>query len=86
LNPEDGAVLWTYVSQARFESSPVVVGDRVFVGTTGGKVLALDLQAGELNWEFVVGSDIVAAPSVTEGKLIIGATDGTLYCFGGKVD
>jgi outer membrane protein assembly factor BamB len=59
-----------------------VVGDRVFVGTTDGKILALNLQTGEKNWEFVTGSGFVASPSVANGCLVIGTTDGTLYCFG----
>jgi outer membrane protein assembly factor BamB len=82
LNPKTGEVLWTYTSRSRFEASPVVVGDRVFVGTTDGKILALNLQTGEKNWEFVTGSGFVASPSVANGCLVIGTTDGTLYCFG----
>ena len=81
LNPDTGDVLWTYVSRSRFEASPVIADSRVFVGTTGGKLIALNLQTGEPEWEFVTGSGFVASPSVARARLIIGTTDGTLYCF-----
>ena len=60
------------------------VGNRVFVATAEGKILALDLETGEPGWEFVSGSGFAASPSVAEMRLVIGTTDGVLYCFGEK--
>ena len=68
------------------DSSPVIVGDRVFLGTVGGELVALDLDSGEKVWEFVIGAAIVASPSVAAGTLVIGADDGRIYCFGEKGD
>ena len=82
LDPDTGDVLWTYTARARFEASPVVVDDRVFVGSMDGKIVALNLETGEPDWEFVTGSEFIASPSVARKRLIIGTTDGTLYCFG----
>ncbi len=84
LSPEKGEPQWTYTAKSRIESSPVIVGKRVFFGTTRGLFIALDITTGELAWEFAIGSPIVASPSVADGRIYIGTEDGILYCFGEK--
>ena len=82
LSPETGEPLWTYTAKSRIESSAVIVGKRVFFGTTRGTLIALDISTGKSVWEFATGSSIVASPSVANGRLYIGTDDGILYCFG----
>ena len=82
LNPQTGELLWTYPAKSRVDSSPVIVGERVFFGTMGGELVALNLNSGEKVWEFVIGAAIIASPSVVTGKLVIAADDGRIYCFG----
>ena len=82
LKSQTGEPLWTYPAKSRVDSSPVIVGERVFFGTVGGELVALNLDSGEKVWEFVIGAAIIASPSVVTGKLVIGADDGRIYCFG----
>ena len=82
LEPQTGEPLWIYPARSRVDSSPVIVGKRVFFGTAGGELVALSLDSGEKVWEFVTGASIIASPSVVAGKLVIGADDGNIYCFG----
>ena len=82
LQSQTGEPLWTYPAKSRVDSSPVIVGERVFFGTVGGELVALNLNSGEKVWEFVVGAAMIASPSVVDGKLVIGADDGRIYCFG----
>ena len=82
LSPKTGESLWTYTAKSRIESSAVIVGTRVFLGTTRGLIIGLDIKTGELVWEFATGSSIVASPSVSDGRIYIGTEDGILYCFG----
>ena len=82
LNSQTGKSLWTYPAKSRVDSSPVIVGERVFFGTVGGELVALNLNSGEKVWDFVVGAAIIASPSVVDGQLVIGADDGRIYCFG----
>ena len=78
LNPQTGQPLWTYPAKSRVDSSPVIVGERVFFGTVGGELVALNLNSGEKVWEFVIGAAIIASPSVVPWEnLVIGADDGT---------
>ncbi len=84
LNPQDGKALWTHSAKTKIEASPVIAGNRVFVAVANGDLLALDLKTGKVNWQFESGSSFVASPAVAQGKLVIGSTDGVIYCFGGK--
>ena len=60
----------------------MIVGNRVFLGSKRGPVLALDKATGEPVWEFDTGSAIMASPAVASERLVIGSLDGILYCFG----
>ena len=82
LHPQTGEPLWVYPAKSRVDSSPVIVGERVFFGTMGGEFVGLSLDSGEKVWEFVIGASMIASPSVADGKLVIGADDGRIYCFG----
>ncbi len=84
LHPQSGEPLWSFAAQARVDSSPVIVGERVFFGTDGGVLMALDLATGQEQWRFATGAAIAASPAVAAGRLVIGATDGQLYVFGEK--
>ena len=70
------------MTNARVESSPVVVGSRVFVGSTDGRLYELDLAKGTKLSDFDAGAAITASPAVAGGGLVIGTHDGRLYCFG----
>jgi len=60
----------------------VIAGDRVYFGTKRGQLVALDVATGDQRWQFEAGGGFTASPAVSDGKLVIGSTDGTLYCFG----
>jgi outer membrane protein assembly factor BamB len=81
LRAGTGEVVWTYTTRGRVDASPVVQGDRVFVASTSGELLALD-RDGRPVWQFDAGSAILASPSIAAGRLIVGTADGLLLCFG----
>ena len=47
-----------YVSQARFESTPIFWNGLLYLNTPRGRVLALDPETGALRWEFDPNVDI----------------------------
>ena len=47
-----------------------------------GKLYAVYGSKGEKQWEFNVGDAITASPAIASGRLVIGAQDGRVYCFG----
>jgi outer membrane protein assembly factor BamB len=78
LDAKTGKEYWTFMTNARVESSPVVVGSRVFVGSTDGRLYELDLAKGTKLSEFDAGAAITASPAVAGGRLVIGTHDGAL--------
>ncbi len=81
-----GKGLWTTPTRARVDSSPAIVGQRVFVGSDDGNLYQLAIESGEVQWKFNLGKSIHAGPVVGEGYLVVGSTssDGRLCCFGKK--
>jgi eukaryotic-like serine/threonine-protein kinase len=74
--------IWTHMTRARIDSSPVVVGNRVYVGSSEGKLFVLDAASGKVVQEFEAGGAITASPSVAAGRLVIGTVDGRLFALG----
>ena len=62
-----------------FSASPLVHGQRVFVGSLNRRMFALDSTTGRLLWESEVGGGIASAPTWVEGLVVFGANDGNLY-------
>ena len=61
---------------------------KVYFGTDGGSVYALDARTGRLRWRaqalsrFGRREFFYATPTIAYGRVYIGNTDGTLYAFG----
>ena len=66
------------------DSSPVVVGDKVVVGSDDGRLYVVSLKNGEKLWSYEIGKPVGSSPAVADGKIVIGSDDGSVYCFGGK--
>jgi outer membrane protein assembly factor BamB len=52
------------------------------VGSSDGRFYVIDAATGKGLWEFEAGGAITASPAIADGKVVIGTTDGILYCFG----
>ena len=83
LDRATGNIAWTFATKKKIDSSPVVVGQFVYVGSSDGSLYVLNL-AGKLVQKLDLGRGIVASPAVSDGCLVIGTTDGHLYCLGKK--
>jgi outer membrane protein assembly factor BamB len=84
LDPAKGEVKWSIPLRARAESSPIILGDSVFVATTRGRMHLLNLANGGERWQTDVGGRFTASPAVTDDRIVIGNEDGTLYCLAPK--
>jgi len=57
-------------------ASPAVLGNLAYVGHYGGRLLAIDLRAGQIVWEYGTGTQpFFSCPAVTETLVIIGGQD-----------
>ena len=84
LDARTGKARWTFETKDRVDASPVIVGQRVFVGSLDGSLYALDLAGGRQLWHLDTGSPILASLAVGEGCMVVGTEDGIVYCFGAK--
>ncbi len=60
---------------------PVVLGDRLFIGFNDrDKLVALDIQTGEVAWTFFSDGPVRLPPAAWQGKVYFVSDDGYLYC------
>ncbi len=65
-------------------ASPVVVGNRVFVAGSNGRITAFEYKTGKQVWEYEAGGGFTGSPGISQQKLVIASNDGKVYCFGKK--
>ena len=82
FDPQTGRKLWEFSTRGMVDSSPVVVGSRVFFGSQDGRIYGLDRKTGKEVWRYDAGGKFSASPAVAAGRLVIGSESGRLYCFG----
>jgi outer membrane protein assembly factor BamB len=86
LDVQKGKVLWEKEA-GDVSSSPVICGEKIFVGSTDGTLWALDKMSGEEIWKFEIPSSQISTPACQlttssvsdEGTLYLGSADGYLY-------
>ena len=85
VNLDTGKQDWTVTLKGRVDGSPVVVGDRIFVGAGDGRLYALSLE-GDIQWKKQLKGPINNTPAAAFGKLVIATDRGVVYCLGRKND
>ncbi len=93
LNLADGSVRWKYSSamsktadaaaaRGEFLTSPLVVGERVFIGDNHGIFHAVSAKDGQRLWTFDAQTEMRSSANVLDlGEKIVFATDGaSLFC------
>jgi outer membrane protein assembly factor BamB len=78
LNPSNGHTEWRKRLPGRSESSPVVVGERVFFGDEDGTMYAVDRRNGRTIWTTQLCGAIKAAPAYQHGILFVGDYGGCM--------
>jgi outer membrane protein assembly factor BamB len=79
---DDGKVLWTFTTLGEVDSSPVICGDKVIVGSEDGRLYLLRLSDGSRVWSYEAGQAITSSPAVAAPVVVVGCDDGNVYAFG----
>ncbi|HET7041733.1 MAG TPA: PQQ-binding-like beta-propeller repeat protein [Gemmatimonadales bacterium] len=72
-------VVWKYKTAGRVISSPLVVGDAVYVGSTDGDLYALARSDGTLRWKFETEGPVNSSPAYVNGIVIVASVDGKVF-------
>jgi outer membrane protein assembly factor BamB len=84
LAAADGKPLWTFPTRGRVDSSPIVLANRVWCPSGDGNLYCLDLKSGNKLWQHALGSAVTASCAYGQGRLVIGTSDGVVFCFGAR--
>jgi outer membrane protein assembly factor BamB/chitodextrinase len=69
----------TGLDESDVTSSPIIVGDRIYIGTRDAFMHCLDLTTGEELWWFRAGQAIDSSPAFVDGYIIFGSDDRRVY-------
>lgn len=66
---------------AQLAGGPITGMNKVFIGSENGDIYALDAQTGELAWQGKVKGEIINAPAIDTGILVVNSASGVLQAF-----
>jgi outer membrane protein assembly factor BamB len=66
------------------ESSPLIVGNTVYVGDWRGDVYALDVRTGKIRWRFRTGGRVKGGLSYVTGRVFVGSYDHHVYALSAR--
>jgi outer membrane protein assembly factor BamB len=73
-----------FPTHGEVDSSALISGGRVYVGSKDKTLYVLDLKTGKEIWHFTASRAITASPCIANGVLVIGDTHGAVYCLESK--
>ena len=74
-----GDPIWDFETRGTFISSPTVVDETVYAGTTGNYLYALKAGSGQQRWRFETDHTVWSSPAVVDGTVYVGSRDNNLY-------
>jgi outer membrane protein assembly factor BamB len=83
ISAAEGRLVWQTDLGGPVFSSPAVDTERVYIGSSDGRLYALDRATGAVAWTIEIGARIWTSPSVANGRIFFGAHDGAIYAFSG---
>lgn len=88
---DTGEEMWKERLKSKFSSSPVLIGDRIYVGSEKGEMFVLQVsdKGVKILGKNTLGSEILATPTICGGEIFLRVSDyqdkdrsETFYCFG----
>ena len=71
--------VWKFKTDGQVISSPVVVGNQLFVGSNDANMYAIDKLSGKVIWKYKTGGKITSTPLIANGKVLFLSFDGFFY-------
>jgi len=77
--PSALSLKWSFKAGGQVLSSAAIVEDKVYVGSTEGTLVALNLKDGSKRWQFKAGGPVESSPLILEGKVFFGDSNTNFY-------
>jgi eukaryotic-like serine/threonine-protein kinase len=77
--PQFHKLKWKFKTRGMVISSPAIEAGTAYVGSTDGKLYAVDLASGEAKWKFATEARVVSSPAVAQGVVFFLSYDGNFY-------
>jgi outer membrane protein assembly factor BamB len=81
---DTGKRKWRHTLRRRADASPVVAGNDVWIASTDGRLVRLDITDGKEKWNYEIKGSFMAGPAIAGGELFIADDEGVLRCFSAK--
>lgn len=78
MNRRNGRIRWAKRLGGASESSPLIVGERVFLGSQDGTVYALSAHSGRILWRYRAGGPVKGALAYSRGRVFLGDYGGSV--------
>jgi eukaryotic-like serine/threonine-protein kinase len=75
LNASDGKKLWAFKTGGEIKSSPVVIGDRVLIGSYDENLYCLSARNGAVLWKAKTNGPVHSTPGISDGMAFIAGCD-----------
>lgn len=77
----DSAVLWRHSRQVPDVSSPIIVGDEIYFGSSLGIITCLDTATGTMHWQHRAGGKFAASPVHAVDRIYMTSSGGITTVF-----
>lgn len=71
--------LWSDGESARLAGGLTLAAETLYIGSENGDVLAIDAKIGKLKWRSIVKGEVISAPAVDAGVVLVNTSSGTLF-------
>ena len=75
---KDERSFWDSRVSALLSGGPSAGLNKVFIGSENGKVYALNAQTGEFVWEANIKGEVINAPAVDSGIVVVNSASGVM--------
>ena len=72
-------IVWRQSKGAPTMSSPLVVGEELYVVSDKGIMTCLDIHSGEVHWTSRLGGNFSSSPLFADGRIYVGNRDGATF-------
>ena len=69
---------WDNRTSALLAGGPTAGLKKVFLGSENGKIYALDAQTGDLSWEANIKGEVINAPAIDSGIVVVNSASGIM--------